>query len=271
MQARLVGFVDLARFLTPAEVDTILGFPFHDNYSRFVFGSWRNCVLWNGSGADGDCDLHEYEGTARPTALGGQLPGVQAILRTCFEMEHVKWVRVFVQDHGVLLPHVDFIGMQDGFTRLHLPLRTEPRCMHSEVDEVYHMRAGEVWYVEAARVHSAANLSGMSRVSLCFDFTPGVPIEALVRPPFREAGARIAPHMVELPPLDDQERQAMHALARTLDHENFREVVARLIRIHFEKRAPAAAMFDWLSELATASGDPALVQRAREIHQLALG
>lgn len=269
MRAKILGFIDLDEFVPPAEVETILNFEYTDTYSEYVFGVWRSCVLLNGSGAHLDSEIHEYEGNAQQTALVANLPGVQSLLHSCFAVDRIKWVRVFKQDRGFLLPHVDFVGMHEGFIRLHVPLRTSPTCMHSEENVVYHMRRGEIWYVEAARVHSSGNLSGAARASLCIDFSVHGPVESLVRPAFRVKEATREPHVIQRRPFTDRDKLA--ALGKVLRVDTFDAVVAELIRIHFERDVHAGAMFDWLADMAVASQNPELKERARKLRELALG
>jgi hypothetical protein len=271
MFARIVGFVDVDKFVTPAESEALLRLEYFENYSAFVFGGWRNCVLFNGSGAAADCDLHEYEGDGRPTANLVRVPGVRALVEACFIPKRLKWVRLFLQDKGVLLPHTDFAGMRDGFLRLHIPLRTSARALHSEEDEVYHMDVGEIWQLEALRVHSAGNFSSVPRVSLCADFEPGVPVVSVVTDEARNAAAARQPQMIERPPLTEEDRHLFDDLVPLLRKGETGKVLERLIGLHFSREVPASAVFGWLDDLAASIGEPAIMQRARDTRKLALG
>lgn len=271
MLSRIIGFVNASRFVTPAELEAALALEYHDNYSAFVFGSWGNCVLWNGSGDSHDCELRVYEGEGRETEHLRRLPGIRALVEHCFRTERLKWLRLFRQDGGVLLPHIDFVGMGDGFLRLHVPLLTQPGALHSEEGEVYRMRAGEVWLLEASRLHSAGNLSGASRLSLCADFDFGVAPEFLVSEVARAAGAGRRPEIVGRPPFTSEDRRLLDGLTDELRQGRTREVLARLIRVHLERQVASSAMFEWLDQLAAATGDAQVIGRAREVRKLAFG
>jgi hypothetical protein len=271
MLARIIGFVNVSRFITPAELEAALALEYHDNYSAFVFGSWGNCVLWNGSGDSRDCELRVYDGEGRETEHLRHLPGVRSLVEHCFRTERLKWLRLFRQDGGVLLPHVDFIGMGDGFLRLHVSLLTHPGALHSEEGEVYHMHAGEVWLLEASRLHSAGNLSGATRLSLCADFEAGVAPESLVSEAARASGAGRRPEIVGRPPFTPEDKRLLNGLTDELRQGRTREVLARLIRVHLERQVASSAVFEWLDQLAAATGDAQVVSQAREVRRLALG
>ena len=271
MLARILGFVDVDRFVSPVELQAALKLKYHTNYSAFVFGVWSNCVLWNETGAADDCDLRKYEGAGQPTGNLAHLPGLCSLIESCFERDRLKWLRLFRQDSGVLLPHIDFIGMGEGFERLHIALVTGPGALHSEVDEVYHMRTGEIWRLEALRAHSASNLSGQTRLSLCADFAPGVAPESLIRQPFREAATYLQPEMIQRSTFKSDDRQALDDLTVLLSEGGWEEVITRLIGVHFEKHVASSEMFEWLNDLTAQTHDVQLVRRARELRRLALG
>lgn len=271
MLSRIIGFVNVSSFVTLAELEAALALEYHDNYSAFVFGSWVNCVLWNGSGDSRDCELRVYDGEGRETEHLRKLPGLRSLIEHCFETERLRWLRLFRQDGGVLLPHVDFIGMGDGYLRLHVPLLTHPGALHSEEGEVYHMHAGEVWFLEASRLHSAGNLSGATRLSLCADFDAGVAPESLVSEAARAAGAGRRPEVVGRPPLMPEDKRLLDGLTDDLRRGHMREVLARLIRVHLERQVASSSVFEWLDQLAAATGDAKVVGQAKEFRRLALG
>lgn len=271
MLARILGFVDVTEFVSPAELQAALKLKYHTNYSAFVFGAWSNCVLWNETGVADDWDLRTYEGAGQPTANLAHLPGLCSLVKSWFEIDRLKWLRLFRQDDGVLLPHVDFIDLEEGFERIHIALVTDPGALHSEVDEVYHMRTGEIWRLEARRVHSAINVSGQTRLSLCADFAPGLPPELLIRQPFRQTATQLQPEMIRRSTFNSKDRQALDDLTVLLSEGRWEEVIKRLIRVHFEKRVASSVMFEWLNDLAAQTHNSQLMQRARELRRLALG
>jgi hypothetical protein len=271
LRARILGYVDVEDFVRPSEIGALLQLEYNDNYSKFVFGEWKNCVLANASGTERDCDLHEYVGSWRPTDALARLAGIRALLAECFDCSALKWLRVFVQGPGALLPHVDFLGMKEGFSRLHIPLRTSLLCMHSESDVVYHMRAGEIWYLEASVVHSAANLSTVPRVSLCLDFASGGDTSKLVRPAMRAKAEGRTPHLVERRSWSAEDTECMEQLAAQLSAKNFDAAVRSIIELHFQTDIPAPAVFSWLTRIAAGSGQRELIEHAAALQTLASG
>ena len=272
MLARILGFIDINQFISPAELETAFNLNYHNPYSAFVFGTWANCILWNKTGAGDDYDLREYEGAGQPTENMARLPGISSLVRSCFKTERLKWLRLFRQESGVVLPHVDFVEMGEGFERIHIPLITAPGALHSEEDQVYHMRPGEIWRVEARRVHSVCNLSGQVRLSLCGDFAPGGPPDSYIHQSVREAATQLEPEVIPRPTFSSDDRQALDDNLTVLLREGrWQDVLVRLISVHFEKNVSSSAMFEWLDDLAAQSHDPEVIERANGIRKLALG
>jgi putative nonproteinogenic amino acid hydroxylase len=261
MESRPLARVRLAPELVGREVDRILCSRPRDEYSEYTFGTWRSYALWNGSGDSADTTFRSYQGVAQPTDLGQQMPCLNELIAGTFALDRLRWVRAFLMHNGLLISHRDFVEQEVPFTRLNLPLRTEPSCLHSEEDDVFHMRRGEIWFLSATRVHAACCLSDFSRVSLCFDFEGACddPGELI-----RGGGPGIAPRplVVDRPPMTGEFLAAILGLGAAFSRENWREMLSFLGRIHFYKRAHAAAVFDWLAELARRSRQEALIERA---------
>lgn len=268
MLSKILGKLPLDAGDLAREAERLERLPFEVGYAKYVFGRWSNCVLWNGSGDASDGIIHEYRGRARATANARGLRLVDAIIHEHFDVEHLRWARIFRMEEGVLLPHRDYVDMTEGYTRLHVPLVTHESCLHSEEDSVFHMRASEVWFLDATNVHGACNLATRPRLSLCLDFDPRVPMQELVR---AAGGDRPEPHLVARPPLDAAELLALQARAAMLSDATFDETVAALAKVHFRRQANAAAMFGWLAAIARRSGHADLVERARALTAMALG
>jgi hypothetical protein len=270
MRSRIVGVVSSDRDLLSAEADKILALEFNSAYSEFLFGHWKNCVLWNQTGRYTDFTLREYEGAGRPTELMAGLHFVDSLITNTVRAEYVKWVRAFVLEDGILLPHRDYLEMDDGFTRLHIVLKTNDKCLHSEEDEVFHMRAGEAWFLEARNIHCACNFGSSPRVSLCVDFVPQIPISQL----FKDSSAGLdlpLPAMILRKAFRDSDVQAVFRPGEHLNVMNLRNIAGALATIHFGKKTNAGAMFDWLRELAASSHEPGVVEEVESMTRLALG
>ena len=262
MKSRILGQVNLDPSLLAPELAKILDFHFKEEYSDYSFGTWRSYVLANSEGDDEDTAFRSYEGRPQRTALGRALPYVDQIIEEVFDTEHLKWARIFLVHNGLLISHRDFVELDEPFVRLNMPLSTHPSCLHSEEEVVFHMRQGEVWFLDARTVHAACSLFDFRRISLCLDFADdGRPLEEWLQPR-RRVGPEASPHLVTREPLTEKFKHALIALSPMLTRESFRDVIALLGKVHFYRQAHAADVFDWLTEIARRSGDPELVERS---------
>ncbi len=262
MKSQILGRLRLDSSRLAPELARILDFQVKDQYSEYTFGTWRSYVLANAGGDAADTSFRGYEGRPQKTALGRELPYLGQAIAETFDTDRLKWERIFLVHNGLLISHRDFVEFEEPFVRLNVPLATDPSCLHSEEDLVFHMREGEVWFLDARTVHSACSLFDFRRISLCLDFSDdGRPLEEWVRPPYRNSG-ELSPHLVEREPLTQEDRQILFALGKLLTQENFRDLVGLLGKIHFYRQAHAADVFDWLVELARRAEDPRLAEKA---------
>jgi putative nonproteinogenic amino acid hydroxylase len=270
MNSRIVGRITVDRTAIDRELDRVQGYCSNDDYPDYVFGTWKSVPLWNGSGSTLDTRLQTFDHPGVPTPLTRDLPAIASIVQRSFRIDRLKWARLFIMEHGVLLPHRDYLELDRRFTRLHIPLRTTPECLHSEQDVVFHMRVGELWFLDANRVHSACSAAGSLRTTLCLDFDEVARLEELFTP---DVGAvdRVEPCVVDRMPLSDRERDDLIAMAANMTDATFRDTVATLAMVHFRHRVHAAELFEWISEGALRSGNRALIKRAQELRTLAVG
>lgn len=66
---------------------------------------------------------------------------------------------------GRVPPHID---SDQGFSRFHLVITSDPRCLFTVEDESVHMAPGELWRFDHLRTHSVAN-DGPDRIHLILD------------------------------------------------------------------------------------------------------
>jgi Aspartyl/Asparaginyl beta-hydroxylase/Phytanoyl-CoA dioxygenase (PhyH)/L-proline 3-hydroxylase, C-terminal len=238
-----------------------------DSYTEFVCGSWRTCMLWNASGDTSDNRIHDYAGRAQPTALGRELRNVAAIVEEHFDLDLLRFARLTRLGPGtVVLPHRDYIELESELYRVHVPLRTNDLAFASEEDTIYRMRRGEVWFLDATRPHSIANFSDESRIHLLLDFavSPGrSPLHTGAAEPPGFPPDAVVPRR----PLATGERAAFQALAGVVDRSNLMDVLAMVIRRYFVAELSVDDVFAWLVEIGAESGDDAVVDRARWLHE----
>jgi putative nonproteinogenic amino acid hydroxylase len=262
MESRIIGKIDLDGESVRMEVERILSFPADPGYTAYSFGTWGIYLLWNSSGDVRDSTLHEFEGPGRITGLGRQLPYLASIIERHFRTERMKWVRAFLLRDAHIVPHRDYLEFKKPLTRIHLALSTDEGSLHSEDDEVFQMRGGEVWYLAAGKVHSAASLNDFPRMVICmeFDLDKGEAPEAVFRDPSFSTSS-IDPKIVSRHPPTPEEFEAIYGLARLISERNYKDIAQFLSKMHFYKHAHAGAFFDWLMVIARASDNPQLVEK----------
>ena len=124
-------------------------------------------MLWNKSGDVEDNFLLDYDHPAQRTAYGAQMPYLVEVLRQTFDLKQLRFARLAKLTPGsVLVPHRDYLELKHDLTRVHIPLATDSACFSSEENTVYQMRRGEIWYMDATQVHSAASFSRKPRTHL---------------------------------------------------------------------------------------------------------
>jgi putative nonproteinogenic amino acid hydroxylase len=258
MNSRILTTLPIDDALLARDLEEIARFPIREEYSEYSFGAWRSFVLANGSGDHEDMRFRTFPGACSFTQLGERVPYLRELITRHFRPDGLKWVRLFTVQDGLLVSHRDFIEFNHSFWRVHVPLKTDLTCLHSEENDVFHMRRGEVWFLDATTIHSACSLSGFQRVSLCLDFeADALPLEQVLRP---GALPPADPFMISRPPLDARQHEALRGLRGLADKANFRQLIRLLGAVHFYRQAHAGAMFDWLQEIY--QDDPALSAKA---------
>ncbi|MGR5913138.1 aspartyl/asparaginyl beta-hydroxylase domain-containing protein [Bacillus cereus] len=74
---------------------------------------------------------------------------------------------------AMVIPHRDFVEFSHSTKqrfRVFLALEDNKMAFHSDEEAVFRIRKGEIWFLDAAIGHAAANFSKDSRVFLCLDY-----------------------------------------------------------------------------------------------------
>lgn len=259
LKSRRLAVLPIDSYDLDSELSIVDRHEYGGEYDTFTFGSWSSHVLANGSGADSDTAFRPHDGRLTLTELGKQLPGIMSLVTEHFPLDRLQWVRVFSLRDGIISPHVDFLEFAEAGTRLQIPLRTSEESLHSENDIVYHLRRGEVWKIHATDPHSALSTAETPRLSLCLDFSDAEePIAIRDDIPATEP-VRI----MERPEITEAELEELLASGRDLTPATMRSRFRRFASLHFERRAHAAAAFDWFEEAARRTGDAGMVAKAQ--------
>jgi hypothetical protein len=266
MNSRIIGTLSFDDDLLKQDIETILQFgDVREEYSEYRFGLWKNYVLWNGTGDQKDTLYMGPDGGAFQTGLGNQLPYVNSVIDKFFHTDKLKMVRANLLRDALLIPHRDYIEFKsesEHLARVHLPLKTNSDALHSEGDSVFHLRCGEVWYLDASNVHSACNPSDEPRISLVLDFRldGDSPLESVLKQPLNER-PKTAPAIIERESLSDDFRNSIHALKHVINRANYRDILLFLSRVHFYKNVSGATLFDWMIEICEGSEDRELLEK----------
>lgn len=96
------------------------------------------------------------------TAIRSLLDGLECPLQSVRLMQLKAGASIKPhRDHGLCL--------QDGFARLHVPIRTHPDVSFIVAQRSIPMQAGELWYINADEVHEVYNRSPEDRTHLVID------------------------------------------------------------------------------------------------------
>ncbi|HEX2391379.1 MAG TPA: aspartyl/asparaginyl beta-hydroxylase domain-containing protein [Solirubrobacterales bacterium] len=224
-------------------------------YEEYSVGSWSLAPLWSDPSGDASGESHEHGDPAKPIPAVATLSGINTLVSDYFDTANLRGVRLFRASHGALIiPHVDYLEHRNGFTRMHVPLITNSaEARSTEEDTCYHMRRGEVWFVDGNRVHSGGVIGPSSRLHLVLDFSYDTPPEETLAGVVPEAGA---PMLIDRPPLPADLVPTYLALAPFLDAAGWRDLVHILARVHLRYDVPTGDVYDWLEVMAHANSGP---------------
>jgi hypothetical protein len=266
MNSRIIGKLDFDDDLLRQEIEKILQFPdVKEEYSEYRFGTWKNYVLWNESGDEGDTLFQGVRGGTLKTGFGKQLEHINSVIEETFLTEKLKMVRANLLRDAVLVPHRDYVEFKDNssrLARLHIPISTDLNSLHAEDEHVFHMRKGEIWFLDVSRIHSACNMSERPRISLVLDFClDGAPLETALKPTAR-GNAGIEPMMIEREPVSEDFLKTIASFKHVINKTNYRDIVLFLSRIHFYKDVRLDTFFDWLIEICVGVEDRSLLEKS---------
>jgi hypothetical protein len=221
-------------------------------YEEFAVGSWASAPLWSDSSGQASGEVREHSEPARPIPSIVSLVGINNLISSYFNVTELRCARLFRASHGaIVLPHRDYMEHSHGFTRLHVPLITDPsQARNTEEDRCFHMRRGEVWYLDARRTHSGGVLGAALRVHLVLDFSHSTAPAAAV------AGSLAAPPgplVIDRPPLPRELIASYEALAPFVDGAAWRELLHILARVHLRYCVGAEDVYHWLEDIAANS------------------
>jgi len=270
MASKILGVINLAEFGIEADLgylNSVHKVP--EVYDEFGQGYWKNVSIYNDSGRAGDSQYRNAN-TCLPTEHAARCPAIQHLL--ChFTFEHLRMVRARNLVDGMVVPHRDFVELEQGrhYYRVFIALEKNNQAFHSDESGVFQMKAGEVWFLDAGITHSAVNFGTSSRLFLCLDYVFDQPVEAptIFTRPHELIPPRQAWHVNRMP-LDQAALEGLlSAAARLLNRHTFKDVVFLLSKYHFIYDVPVSACYDWLMAAAEMAGDTVVVDKARTLRR----
>lgn len=271
MKSKVVGSIHVNYNALKRDIATIRGFAMNQAYSEYAIGIWRTCILWNKTGLSMDDLSEEYDGHANITDLGIQLPYINNLINTYFNIRYMISARIFEACNvGFILPHRDYLDLKKGFTRLHIPLVTNTACMNSEEDIVFHMRQGEVWYIDGNEIHSGVCFSKTSRLHLVLDFDPDTIIDELVTDS-SILNPDLKAQFIIRQPIDNCVLESITSISNLINDINFMDIMGILGKLHFKWHVSSALMYDWLIEIMGRSSDKELLHRSIQMKSYFIG
>lgn len=274
MRTQLLGRLDLDQERLSKDLERSLDLHYSEPYMEFNFGRpWKSVMLWAPGGGVGDDIIAHYDITkpSGVTAHGEYLPYISEIIQDNFVTENVTFARLAVVSDMVMVPHRDYVELsgdahQRAAHRLHVCLATSEDCVFTDEDVVYQMKAGEVWFLDASRLHGAGVISPARRVHLILDLAD-VDTGQLLAFDATPSGGIPEASIRQRPPLSDQEREAVLSLASIVDLDNLSEIFALVVKKDY--RAYGGPDFVWstMREVARLSGNPEIVAKIASWHK----
>lgn len=274
MRTQWVGDVDLDLDRLRADLDRASGFHWSLAYSDYLFGgSWRSCMVYTPGGTAGNGVVTNYDTNQRPdfTEYGAQLPYVSELISGVARLECLNFARLVEVSNSVVIPHRDLLELADvpetarNAHRVHIPLLTHDQCFFNEEETVYRMRRGEVWFLDASRLHSVAAFTDQPRIHLMLDFVD-VADDLLVLP---STGTGDIPErsIQHRPPLPDELRAGLRGLATVTKLDTLSETFSIVIKHHFCFDGGPNFVWDTMFGIGHDCADPAVLADIARQHR----
>lgn len=161
---------DLARL--QRELDAVQRVHHQQWVSHFNTAAYENnwgCIALRSVGGLQDSIIPVDGAPFEDTPLLAHCPYFQEVIAR-FDCEKTSVRLMALEPGGTIKPHRDSgAALEDGITRLHIPIQTSPQVMFCIDGEWIHFSAGDTWYLNASCEHSVQNRSSQTRVHLMLD------------------------------------------------------------------------------------------------------
>jgi len=271
MNSRIIAKINIDEKQIKSDLNSIKEFPFiSEEYSEFETGTWINNSLMN---HDGDYKNTQYKDSDDPgiaTQLWNQVPYITNLIKAKFNTSYLKMVRTRNLINGIVIPHKDFVEFKksdNNYVRIFIPLEDNLQAFHSDEHGVFRMQKGEVWILNAAIVHAAANFSTKSRVFLCLDFQlPNSEGPESIFLNKNMYSTNYTPNSKQRESLQNANIDAnLDKYSATINKSNLKEILIELSKIHFYYDANVADCYKWLISIAEKSKSSEILKSVKSL------
>lgn len=197
----------------------------HFNTTAYEHG-WSFVALKSPEGR-ADASIPVDDVAYRNTALLQSLPALQVAINR-FECETTSVRLMSLASGAKIKPHRDqYTSLEDGITRIHVPIITSSAVAFCIDGEAVHFEAGYAWYLNASCLHGVDNSSSAARVHLMIDCVTNDWLQAL----FVMAGGILRESKYGDPAIDDQNVADVIAGLRAMGNPAALRVAEDLARI----------------------------------------
>ncbi len=273
MKTKLIGKLNFDSEKLNADLKTISSFEFSDVYQEFICGEFRSCMLMNKRGEINDTILETYDGEAKETIYLTKLPYLKQLIANTFNSKMIKFTRLLaLAPNSVFMPHRDYLELKESYIRIHIPIKTDKNCFHAEESKVYHMDTGEIWFLDASKVHSAASFSTQNRLHIVIDFAYTKNLAELFNSSAKEDILKHVLSMKEIkrPSLPLDKYISIISLAELIENNNFYNILSILIKLYFKYNLSAETVFDWLHMISELSNQQEVIHKANFLKKYCL-
>jgi len=252
-------------------------FPWSEAHSDYVSdGAYKSCMLWTRGGqvGDGVVTTYDHRQPSAFTEYANQLPYLRELISTVVDLERLNFVRLAKVQNSVIIPHRDLLELSDipddarSVHRVHIPLVTNENCFFNEGNTVFQMRRGEIWFLDASQIHSAAVLSTEKRIHMMLDFVDTPSEKPLVKIEGRSADVGIPEdRKVKRPPLTDADHAGLRQLAGVITMETVDEIFSIVIKKHYRYDGGDDFVWTTMTDIARDSGDPEVRRHIEELRR----
>ncbi|WP_406725052.1 aspartyl/asparaginyl beta-hydroxylase domain-containing protein [Streptomyces sp. GD-15H] len=277
MRSHILGRIELDQERLKKDLEYLAVVPtVEEEYDEFSNGFWKNIPLYNASGGSEDRLYRDLQDApAQPTQHAEQVPYLNELVTTVFNQDRVQMARTRNLKNAIVIPHRDFVELDrelDRYFRTFMILEESPLAFHADEDTVVRMRPGEIWFLDAAAVHSAVNFTDLSRQALCVDLAFDGSFdekEAFADGSVYAPGA--TPDIPHRKPFTQERVEKILSLAGVIERENFRDILFLLSKVHFTYDVHPSETYEWLVAISKRAGDEKMVEKAERIRDFAIG